>query len=81
MTHAFGTEGFLGFLMSGGNDRNDEFPPDIRDHQKQRMVIMTEETVLYETPALVEVGDFADVTLGRGTWGWEWDGECWSLCP
>ncbi|MBR7673574.1 lasso RiPP family leader peptide-containing protein [Streptomyces daliensis] len=31
----------------------------------------------YETPALVEVGDFRDRTLGQGTWGWELDFTCW----
>ncbi len=37
---------------------------------------MTEETVPYETPALVEVGDFADVTLGNGSWGWDHANLC-----
>ncbi|WP_326686302.1 MULTISPECIES: lasso RiPP family leader peptide-containing protein [unclassified Streptomyces] len=39
---------------------------------------MTEETV-YEAPALVEVGDFTDVTLGDGSWGWDDDDLCWFL--
>ncbi|MGA6158693.1 lasso RiPP family leader peptide-containing protein [Stenotrophomonas sp. NPDC087984] len=37
---------------------------------------MKEETVLYETPALVEVGDFAELTLDRGTWGWDGINQC-----
>jgi hypothetical protein len=45
------------------------------------MVDMTEETVQYETPMLVEVGNFTDVTLGNGSWGWESDHECdWLAC-
>jgi len=33
----------------------------------------------YETPALVEVGDFTGCTLATGTWGWDWQAECWII--
>ncbi|MGA6158692.1 lasso RiPP family leader peptide-containing protein [Stenotrophomonas sp. NPDC087984] len=34
----------------------------------------------YETPALVEVGDFTDCTLGIGDWGWDWTYSCMLIC-
>jgi hypothetical protein len=34
----------------------------------------------YEPPTLSEVGDFAQVTLGRPNWGFEADWSCVMLC-
>ncbi|TDC32724.1 lasso RiPP family leader peptide-containing protein [Kribbella albertanoniae] len=34
----------------------------------------------YEPPMLTEVGSFAEVTLGRPTWGFEADWTCVMLC-
>ncbi|MEU0124914.1 lasso RiPP family leader peptide-containing protein [Streptomyces albidoflavus] len=44
---------------------------------------MTENTMenTYEAPALVEVGDFTEVTLGDGTWGFDSKRQCaWLGC-
>ncbi|MGP2439276.1 lasso RiPP family leader peptide-containing protein [Streptomyces sp. JW3] len=37
------------------------------------------EDMVYEPPALVEVGDFRELTLDEGTWGWDRYSECWWL--
>ncbi|WP_019629982.1 lasso RiPP family leader peptide-containing protein [Actinomadura atramentaria] len=35
----------------------------------------------YEPPALVEIGDLREVTLGKGTWGWDNANQClWLHC-
>jgi hypothetical protein len=75
----FGTAEFLGFLMSGGTLMKMSFPSALHGSPNQRTVDMTEETELYQTPVLVEVGDFAEVTLGDGSWGWDDADLCWFL--
>ncbi|MET2715116.1 lasso RiPP family leader peptide-containing protein [Streptomyces carpaticus] len=39
---------------------------------------MTEQTteLVYEAPELIEVGDFNEVTLGDGSWGFDSRREC-----
>lgn len=37
------------------------------------------DVTVYEPPALVEIGDFSDLTRDDGTWGWDNVNECWWL--
>ncbi|MFI0374034.1 lasso RiPP family leader peptide-containing protein [Actinomadura sp. 1N219] len=41
---------------------------------------MNREKENYEPPLMVEVGDFMDVTLRQGTWGWDKYDQCKWLC-
>ncbi|MFK4268778.1 lasso RiPP family leader peptide-containing protein [Streptomyces milbemycinicus] len=41
---------------------------------------MEEEIEVYEPPTVTEIGDFAEVTLGRGSWGFEPDWTCYMFC-
>ncbi|MEV7008681.1 lasso RiPP family leader peptide-containing protein [Streptosporangium sp. NPDC051022] len=41
---------------------------------------MEKETIVYEPPTLSGVGEFAEVTLGRPSWGFENDWTCVMLC-
>ncbi len=38
-----------------------------------------EEQPTYESPTLVEVGNFTDCTLGPGEWGRDYGIHCWLL--
>jgi hypothetical protein len=38
-----------------------------------------EEQMRYESPELVEVGDFTDCTLGTTGWGWDSTETCWFI--
>lgn len=44
------------------------------------MIAAEQELAVYEPPALVEVGNFAKVTLGRPNWGFENDWSCIMFC-
>lgn len=35
--------------------------------------------MIYEPPALVEIGDFSEITLDTGVWGWDSTDRCWWL--
>ncbi|HZB29452.1 MAG TPA: lasso RiPP family leader peptide-containing protein [Streptosporangiaceae bacterium] len=39
-----------------------------------------EKAAVYEPPTLAEVGDFAALTLGRPSWGFESDWSCVMFC-
>lgn len=41
---------------------------------------MQEKTATYEPPMLAAAGDFAEVTLGRPSWGFENDWTCVMFC-
>jgi hypothetical protein len=41
---------------------------------------MQQMVAAYEPPALTEVGDFAELTLGRPSWGFEHDWSCVMMC-
>ncbi|GAA0264402.1 hypothetical protein GCM10009527_070550 [Actinomadura nitritigenes] len=41
---------------------------------------MQQKVAAYEPPALMEVGGFAELTLGRPSWGFEADWSCVMLC-
>ncbi|MGR3935387.1 lasso RiPP family leader peptide-containing protein [Streptomyces sp. Rer75] len=41
---------------------------------------MNDETITYEAPAIVDAGDFTEVTLGGGGGGADWEGLCWIFC-
>ncbi|MEU7135045.1 lasso RiPP family leader peptide-containing protein [Streptomyces sp. NPDC046261] len=42
---------------------------------------MEEQTGIYEPPALAEIGGFAELTLDKGTWGWDRINQCsWLAC-
>jgi hypothetical protein len=41
---------------------------------------MTNETTVYESPAMIDAGEFDEVTLGGGGRGYDYDKECWIFC-
>lgn len=34
---------------------------------------------MYEPPTLVEIGNFLELTLGPGEWGWDSMDHCWFI--
>ncbi|MCX4869830.1 lasso RiPP family leader peptide-containing protein [Streptomyces sp. NBC_00257] len=40
---------------------------------------MNTEIEEYESPEMVEVGEFAEVTMGRPNWGFDWNWTCQSI--
>lgn len=52
-----------------------------QDHRKGVLRMQEEtEVAAYEPPTVEEAGDFAEVTLGRPSWGFEADWTCVMLC-
>jgi hypothetical protein len=48
--------------------------------KNEPVVYEKDESVVYEPPALVSIGQFAKVTLGRPSWGFERDWTCVMFC-
>ncbi|WP_157430532.1 lasso RiPP family leader peptide-containing protein [Actinomadura macra] len=41
---------------------------------------MAQEATVYEPPLIAEVGDFSEVTMRQGTWGYDDYDQCWIDC-